>query len=117
MLQNLFQPGLQGHQLQLIITDGCAGPAAALQTVYPAVPHQPSWVHKMRNLCEAVRRCDHDRMKRDARKIYRATRLAKARQALRRFQRHWQPVYPRVVKSLEKDVPELLNFFNFPKQL
>lgn len=29
----------QGHQLQLIITDGCAGLAAALQTVYPALPH------------------------------------------------------------------------------
>jgi len=117
MLQNLFQRGLQGHQLHLIITDGCAGLAAALQTVYPAVPHQRCWVHKMRNLCEAVRRRDHDRVKRDAQKIYQATCLAEARQAFRRFQRYWQSLYPRLVKSLEKDLPELLSFFNFPKHL
>jgi transposase-like protein len=117
MLQNLFQRGLQGHQLHLIITDGCAGLAAALQTVYPAVPHQRCWVHKMRNLCEAVRRRDHDQVKRDAQKIYQATHLAEARQAFRCFQRHWQAIYPRLVKSLEKDLPELLNFFNFPKHL
>jgi len=117
MLQNLFQRGLQGHQLHLIITDGCAGLAAALETVYPGVPHQRCWVHKMRNLCEAVRRRHHDQVKRDAQKIYQATCLAGARQAFRRFQRHWQSVYPRVVKSLEKDLPELLNFFNFPKHL
>lgn len=117
MLQNLFQRGLRGHQLHLIITDGCAGLTAALQTVYPAVPHQRCWVHKMRNLCQAVRRRDHQQVKRDAQKIYQATHWAEARQAFRAFQRHWQVVYPRLVKSLEKDLPELLNFFHFPKHL
>jgi transposase-like protein len=117
MLQNLYQRGLQGRHLQLILTDGCAGLAAALQTVYPAVPHQRCWVHKMRNLCEAVRRRDHDRVKQDAQKIYQAPCLAAARQAFRAFQRHWQALYPRLVRSLEKDLPELLNFFNFPKHL
>jgi transposase-like protein len=117
MLQNLFQRGLRGQQLHLVITDGCAGLAAALQTVYPAVPHQRCWVHKMRNICEAVRRRDHDAVKRDAQKIYQAPDLAMARQAFRRFHRHWQAVYPRLVKSLEKDLPELLSFFHFPKHL
>jgi transposase-like protein len=117
MLQNLFRRGLQGHHLQLILTDGCAGLAAALQTVYPAVPHQRCWVHKMRNICEAVRRRDHDRVKLEAQKIYQATCLAEARQAFRCFQHRWQPLYPRVVKSLEKDLPELLNFYHFPKRL
>jgi len=117
MLQNLYQRGLQGHQLQLILTDGCAGLAAALQTIYPAVPHQRCWVHKMRNIGEAVRRRDHDRVKQDAQKIYQAPCLAAARHAFRAFQRHWQALYPRLVKSLQKDLPELLNFFNFPKHL
>jgi transposase-like protein len=117
MLQNLYQRGLQGHPLQLILTDGCAGLAAALQTIYPAVPHQRCGVHKMRNIGEAVRRRDHDRVKQDAQKIYQAPCLAAARQAFRAFQRHWQALYPRLVKSLQKDLPELLNFFNFPKHL
>src|SRR3990172_6267377 len=89
-LQSLYRRGLLGRHLQLIITDGCAGLAAALQTVYPGVPHQRCWVHKMRNICEAVRRRDHDRVKQDAQKIYQAPSLAEARQAFRNFQRTWQ---------------------------
>lgn len=117
MLQNLYQRGLLGHQLHLVLTDGCAGLAAALQTVYPAVPHQRCWVHKMRNICEAVRRRDHDAVKRDAQQIYQATGLEQARQAFREFQRRWQSLYPRVVNRLQKDLPDLLNFFHFPQHL
>ena len=117
MLQDLFRRGLKGDQLKLVITDGCAGLAAALQTVYGAVPHQRCWVHKMRNLCEAVRRRDHDQVKQDLQRIYQAGCLAEAREAFRTFRGYWQSVYPRVVKSLQKDLPELLNFFYFPQQL
>jgi transposase-like protein len=39
-LQNLFGRGLLGRHLRLIITDGCAGLAAALDTVYPRALHQ-----------------------------------------------------------------------------
>ena len=117
MLQDLFRRGLKGDQLKLVITDGCAGLAAALQTVYGAVPHQRCWVHKMRNLCEAVRRRDHDQVKQDLQRIYQAGCLAEAREAFQTFRGYWQSVYPRVVKSLQKDLPELLNFFYFPQQL
>jgi transposase-like protein len=101
----------------LIITDGCAGLAAALQTVYPGAPHQRCWVHKMRNIAEAVHRRDHYRVKQDAQKIYRAPSLAEARQAFRHFQQNWQAVYPKVARRLEKDLPDLLNFYAFPKHL
>jgi len=33
----LYRRGLIGKQLQLVITDGCPGLAAALQVVYPRV--------------------------------------------------------------------------------
>jgi len=117
MLQKLFRQGLLGNHLQLIITDGCAGLAAALETVYPQVPHQRCWVHKMRNISQAVRRRDHDRVKQDAQKIYLAPSLAAARKAFACFRWNWQTAYPRVVRSLEKDLPDLLNFYAFPKHL
>jgi putative transposase len=116
-LQSFYRRGLLGRHLELIITDGCAGLAAALQTLYPGVPHQRCWVHKMRNICAAVRRRDHDQVKRDAQKIYLAPSLAEARRAFRAFQHHWQKIYPRVVKSLQKDLPDLLNFYPFPRHL
>ena len=52
LLNDLFQRGLRGGHLQLVISDGCPGLARALETVYPRVRHQRCWVHKMRNILE-----------------------------------------------------------------
>ena len=55
-LENLYQRGLEGDNLRLIVTDGCPGLGAALQRIYPRVAHQRCWVHKMRNLVEGTRK-------------------------------------------------------------
>jgi transposase-like protein len=56
-------------------------------------------------------------VKRDAQKIYGGSGLAEGRKALRRFQLNWRTVYPRLVRGLEKDLPELLDFCQFPRHL
>src|SRR5271157_6347896 len=56
LLQDLYRRGLKGEKLLLIVTDGCPGLAAAIETVYPRALHQRCWVHKMRNILEKVRR-------------------------------------------------------------
>jgi putative transposase len=116
-LRSLYQRGLWGKNLQLVITDGCAGLAAALEVVYPGARHQRCWVHKMRNLDEAVRRRDRDQVKADAQKIYQAPSLQAARQAFEHFQRKWRALYPGPVRRLERDLPELLQFYAFPRHL
>ena len=116
-LQDLYRRGLVGKNLLLIVTDGCPGLAAALQTVYPRVPHQRCWVHKMRNILEKVRQRDYDAVKADAQAIYRADGERRARQAFQRFRFRWRPLYPVMVRSLEKDLPELLTFLRFPRHL
>ena len=117
LLQDLYRRGLEGKNLLLIVTDGCPGLGAAIQTVYPRVEHQRCWVHKMRNLCEAVRRRDHDQVKHEAQKIYQAASLAEAQRAFARFKWNWQRAYPALVRRLERDLPELLTFFRFPRHL
>jgi len=92
LLQDLYRRGLKGENLLLIVTDGCPGLAAAIQTVYPRVLHQRCWVHKMRNILEKVRRRDHDAVKADAQAIYRADRRRQAEAAFRAFRRRWQSV-------------------------
>ena len=72
LLNDLYRRGLRGRRLQLVIPDGCPGLAAAIPAVYPRARHQRCWVHKMRNLCEAVRRADHDAVKQEAQRIYQA---------------------------------------------
>ena len=117
LLNDLYRRGLRGQRLQLVITDGCPGLAAAIPAVYPRARHQRSWVHKMRNLCEAVRRADHDAVKQDAQAIYRAANLAAARRAFERFRFRWQARYAPLVRRLEQDLPALLSFLEFPRHL
>lgn len=117
LLMDLYRRGLEGRNLQLIITDGCEGLAAAIQTVYPQVKHQCCWVHKMRNILEKVRRRDHDQVKADAQAIYRAEGRKQALAAFRFFRSRWRSIYPAMVKRLERDLPELLAFFSFPRHL
>jgi putative transposase len=93
------------------------GLARALETVYPRARHQRCWVHKMRNILEKVRRRDERQIKAQAQKIYLAQNVATARRAFARFRFHWRSHYPAMVRQLERDLPELLHFFAFPRPL
>jgi putative transposase len=117
LLQDLYRRGLEGKNLQLIVTDGCPGLAAAIRTVYPRALHQRCWVHKMRNILEKVRKRHYDEVKADAQAIYRAQSGWHAQRAFERFGKQWLSEYPAMVRRLEKDLPELLSFFSFPKHL
>ena len=116
-LWNLCERGLAGRQLQMVISDGCPGLAAAIETIYPRARHQRCWVHKMRNLRDGVRRRDQGAVKRDAQRIYLAANLAQARRAFGRFRFHWHTLYPALVRRLERELPELLAFFELPQPL
>jgi putative transposase len=117
LLEDLYRRGLEGQKLKLIVTDGCGGLIAALQTVYPRVPHQRCWVHKMRNLVQAARKRDLEAITADARAIYNADGIRQARTAFEKFRRRWQASYPSLVHRLDKDLPDLLTFYQFPKSL
>jgi len=117
LLNDLFQRGLRGEQLRLVVSDGCPGLARALETVYPRVRHQRCWVHKMRNILEKVKRRDEKQVKRDAQKIYMAGNLATARRAFQGLRFRWRSRYPNMVNRLERDLPELLHFFELPRHL
>jgi len=116
-LEDLYRRGLEGRPLQLVVTDGCPGLAAAIQTVYPEAKHQRCWVHKMRNILERVRKRDYDAVKRAAQAIYLAGSRPQARAAFERFRRDWSQRYPGPLRQLAKDLPELLTFFDFPRHL
>src|SRR6266404_3069728 len=93
LLQDLYRRGLEGKHLALIVTDGCAGLAAAIPTVYPRARHQRCWVHKMRNILEKVRKSDHAEVKTGAQAIYLAEGRGKAETAFRSFGARWRRQY------------------------
>jgi putative transposase len=117
LLNDLYRRGLKGDKLLLVVTDGCPGLAAAIQTVYPRAAHQRCWVHKMRNILEKVRKRDYDAVKVDAQAIYLADGRSQAQTAARAFCRRWRNDYPSTIRHLERDLPELLAFYRLPKHL
>lgn len=117
LLQDLYRRGLEGRHLALIVTDGCPGLAAAMQTVYPRVAHQRCWVHKLRNLLGAVRRRDHAAVKADAQAIYQASSRREAEACARQLAQRWRDAYPALVERLRRELPDLLAFFHCPRRL
>jgi len=116
-LNRLFHRGLTGDRLELITSDGCAGLASALEEIYPHVPHQTCWAHKMRNLADKVKEVDRRRICAAARKIYLAPNRKAALAAFRRWQNRWVDAYPSAVRSVANHLDTLLAFFDFPEHL
>jgi len=112
-LQGMFLRGLEGRRLRLVITDGSAGLRAALALVWPQVPLQRCWAHKLRNIADKVPQkegsCVHE-----AAAMYQAQNRSLAQQSFQRWARQWRPTRPRAVACVERDLEELLAFYAFP---
>lgn len=115
-LNELYRKGLLGSSLMLVVTDGCAGLHAALDSVYPYTTRQRCWAHKMRNLCNKIKQADRERCHAGAQKIYLAQSKKHAISVFRQWKHRWSYKYPLVVKWLEHDLPHLLAFYDMPKE-
>lgn len=112
-LTGLFRRGLEGVGLEMICADGGAGLLAVLPTVYPNIPVQRCWAHKIRNVLDKVRAADRDAVKRGLHKIMNAPTRPKAQAAARRFADRWEDTCPKAVACLRNDLDELLTCFRY----
>jgi transposase-like protein len=110
-LCDLYQRGLEGEGLEMIVTDGGRGLLSALALVYPGVEIQRCWAHKSRNVLNNVRKADQKRVKSDLHRISRAQSLKRAQRALGRFCSRWKELYPKAVRCLLSDEEDLLSFY------
>jgi transposase-like protein len=112
-LNDLYNRGVKGESTKMIVTDGGTGLLAALPLVYPHIPLQRCWAHKIRNVLDKVKKKDHPNVKRDLHRIMNAPNLVKARRAAGRFAERWAFEYPKAVRCLKTDLEDLLTFFTF----
>ena len=113
-LWNLWNRGLHGEWLELIATDGQLGLAKAIDRLWPAVPHQRCWAHKLRNLENKLKASQKPCLE-EAKLIYQANTRTEAIQRFRQWRRRWQARAPKAVACLEVHLEELLAFFSCPK--
>ena len=117
LLTSLRNRGLQGLHLQLAVLDGNKGLWNALDMVWPDVPRQRCWAHKLRNVANHLpKRFQKDCMN-QARDIYNAENYAAAVRAYKRWEKAWKPKAPTAVACLEQDLEDLLQFFQCPKEM
>ena len=113
-LNDLFQRGLEGKNLKLIVTDGSKGFIHAVDLVYSRARHQRCWVHKLRNCTKHLKKADLKAFKLDVRKIYNASSHREAVAAFKNLRKHWSRAYPQVVALIEQDLDSLLAFLQIP---
>ena len=97
----------------MICTDGGKGLLAALPTVFPQIPVQRCWAHKIRNVLDKVRKVDQAAVKASPHAVMNAPYLPKARSHARRFARRWEAAYPSAVACLRNDLDDLLTCFRY----
>ncbi len=115
LLNSLYNRGLKGDNAKLITIDGSGGLKSALKVVYPHVPIQRCWAHKLRNISNYLKKAYQEECIAEARKIYKAKSKYLAITEFKNWKRMWAKKAPKAVYCLEKDLEELLNCFDCPK--
>ncbi len=96
------------------IGDGALGFWSALEELYPSTRQQRCWVHKTRNVLNALPKSVQPKAKQALHEIWQAETKAAATEAFDRFLTTYEPKYPKATGCLEKDRAELLTFYGFP---
>ncbi len=114
LLEDLRRRGLEGTRVQLAVTDGGQGLIHALQAVFPHLPLQRCWAHKLRNVAQHLKVAQREPCLAEAARIYQASSRREAIRQFRQWRQHWHKEAPKAVARLEKDLEELLAFFAQP---
>jgi transposase-like protein len=100
----------------LVISDGIKGLGRALQEIFPHTRRQRCLVHKMRNVLDNVPTKAHDEVLEGLRLIYNASSIQEAKRYIQDFIRRYEGRFPKATASLEEGLPQLLTYFQFPKE-
>jgi transposase-like protein len=101
---------------ELAVGDGAMGLWKALPEVFPAARHQRCWVHKARNVTNALPKSAQPSATRALQEIYNAEDRAHAEKAIEAFARTDGARWPEAVAKITDDAEELLAFYDFPTE-
>ncbi|MER5599901.1 IS256 family transposase [Streptomyces sp. NPDC002265] len=104
------------HDPMLVVGDGAMGLWRALAEVFPQARHQRCWVHKTRNVMNALPKSAQPGAKKALQEIYNAEDRAHAEKAVTVFEKTYGAKWPKAVAKITADVAELLAFYDFPAE-
>lgn len=101
---------------ELAVGDGALGFWAALDEIFPGTRHQRCWVHKTKNVLNALPKSVQAKAKKALQEIWMAPTREEAHRAFDRFITTYEPKYPKAAQCLTKDREALLTFYDFPAE-
>ena len=110
----MWRRGRRAAALQLITTDGNLGLPAALGIVWPRVPLQRCWAHKLRHVAAKLKRGQQECLS-QAKLSYQAAHRREAIQRFRAWQARWAHSAERAVRCVAGDLDEWLAFYDCPQ--
>ncbi|MER6329355.1 IS256 family transposase [Streptomyces sp. NPDC001034] len=104
------------HDPELVVGDGAMGLWKALAEVFPAARHQRCWVHKARNVTNALLKSAQPGATKAMQEIYNAEDRAHAEKAIKAFAKTYGAKFPKAVAKITEDREEQLAFYDFPAE-
>ncbi len=115
VMTELKNRGVQ--DILLACTDGLKGFAQAIEAVYPQTRVQLCIVHQVRHSLRYVSWKQRKAVAADLRRIYSASTLTEAEQALAAFAERWDQEHPGISQSWRNNWERLSVFFDYPPQI
>lgn len=117
-IESLYERGLVGKNLELLIHDGCDGLIEALRWVWPDSKTQLCAVHHLRNLGDRIK-ARHVRklVLKQAKRIYEADDLEQAIRRAKVLASDWSHCEPRAIRNFMRTLEATLVYMDFPKEL
>ena len=101
---------------ELVLGDGAMGLWKALVEVFPAARHQRCWVHKARNVTNALPKSAQPGATKAMQEMYNAEDRTHAEKAIEAFAKTYDTKWPKAVAKITDDREELLAFYDFPAE-
>lgn len=114
LLRDLKKRGMRAPELA--VGDGALGFWSAIRDVFPQTRHGRDWIHKTRNVLNAMPKSVHPRAKAAIREITEAEDRAHAEDAIKKFASEFGAKWPKAVAKIEDDKEALLAFYDYPAQ-
>jgi putative transposase len=114
LLRDLKKRGMRAPVLA--VGDGALGFWRAVREVFPETHHQRDWVHKTKNVLNALPKSTHGPAKKAIKEITEAENKAHAKKAIKEFASEFGTKWPKAAAKIVEDEEALLCYYDFPAE-
>ena len=101
---------------EVAVGDGALGFWSAVRDTFPETRHQRDWVHKTRNVLDAMPKSVHSRAKKAIHEITEAENKKEATKAMEEFAAEFGVKWPKAVGKIISEKDLLLTFYDYPAE-